>query len=207
MRRLVVAAVLAALTTFVVALALRAPDATIAIVAVAAVTVLVTWFAVQHSTEDESGLALANPASTVALTIVGRSSGAVILPLIAAQVVGSVLAGLAARALSDSLGETLIWAEPSPAATAVVVLVLGIAATWLLFAIDLQIGEGFAAIPPILTGAALPVSLAAALNPTVMIGLAGADLVSWNIALIAAGAGLVAAVAGAYTAVVISPTT
>lgn len=206
MRKLLAAAIFAALTTFVVAFSMRAPDAVVALIAVAGVTVLVTWFAAQHSTEDDSGLALSNPAATVALTLVGRSSAAIVLPLIAAQVVGAVLAGLGARALSDKLGETLIWAEPSIVGLVVVLLVLGVVATWLLFAIDLQISEGFSAIPPILTGAALPVILAAALNPAVVLGLASGNLLSWKIALIAAATGLIAAVIGTYTARVISPT-
>ena len=206
MRKLIAAALFAAFTTFVVALALRAPDATVALLAIAGITVLVTWFAGQHSTEDESGLALANPASTVALTLIGRSSSAIVLPMIAAQVLGSVVGGFAARALKDKLGETLIWSAPTLVATGVVVFVLGILATWLLFAIDSQISEAYAALPPLLSGAALPISLGAALNPAVVIGLATADLIPWDVSITAAVAGLVASIVGAYTAAVISPT-
>lgn len=205
MRKLIAAALFAAFTTFVVALALRAPDATVALLAIAGITVLVTWFAGQHSTEDESGLALPNPASTVALTLVGRSSSAVVLPLIAAQVLGSVVGGVAARLLDGKLGQTLIWSDPTLVATGVVVFVLGILATWLLFAIDSQISEAYAAIGPLLSGAALPISLGAALNPAVVIGLATANLIPWDVSIMAALAGLVAAVVGAYTAAVISP--
>jgi glycerol uptake facilitator-like aquaporin len=205
MRKFGAAALFAVLTTFVVALSLRAPDATVALLAVAGITVLVTWFAGQHSTEEESGLALANPASAVALTLVGRSNGATILPLIAAQVVGAVVGGLAALGLAGELGDTLIWSEPRLLTTGIAVGVLGILATWLLFAIDAQISEGFAAIPPLLTGASLPLSLGSALNPAVILGLATADLISWDVALVAATAALVAAVIGAYTINVISP--
>lgn len=205
MRKLVVAALFAALTTFVVALSLRAPDATVALLSVAGITVLVTWFAGQHSTEEESGLALANPASAVALTLVGRSSTVTILPLIAAQLVGAVIGGFAALGLDSQLGETLIWSEPKLLATGITVGVLGILATWLLFAIDAQISEAYAAIPPLLVGAALPLSLGSALNPAVILGLATADLISWDVALVAALAALLASVIGAYTANVISP--
>lgn len=206
MRPVVSAAIFAALTTFVVALSLRAASAALAIVAVAAVTGLVTWFAGQFSTDETSGLALANPASAVALTVVGRSSVTVLLPLIAAQVVGALLGGLGAMGLDSVLGDTLIWPEPDLVATGVVVLVLGIAATWLLFAIDAQISEGFAAIPPLLAGAALPLSLGSALNPSVVVGLATAGLLPWTIAGVAAGVGLVAGVVGAYTVALITPT-
>ena len=206
MRKLVAAALFAALSTFVVALSLRAPDATVALLAVAGITVLVTWLAGQHSTEEESGLALANPASAVALTLVGRSSSATILPLIAAQLIGAVVGGFAALGLESKLGQTLIWSEPRLLATGIAVGVLGILATWLLFAIDSQLSEAYAAIPPLLAGASLPLSLGSALNPSVMLGLATADLISWEVALVAASAGLVAAVIGAYTINVISPT-
>lgn len=206
MRKFVAAALFAALTTFVVALSLRAPDATVALLAVAGITVLVTWFAGQHSTDEESGFALANPASAVALTLVGRSNTATILPLIAAQLLGAVAGGFAALGLDDLLGETLIWSEPKLLATGIVVGVVGILATWLIFAIDAGIGEAYAAIPPLLTGAALPLSLGSALNPAVILGLATADLISWDVAVVAAIAALAAAVVGAYTSTVISPT-
>jgi glycerol uptake facilitator-like aquaporin len=206
MRRLLAGALFAAFTTFVVALALRAPDATIALLAAAGATVMVTWFAGQHSTEDESGLALANPAWTVALTLVGRSSGAFVLPLIAAQVVGGIAGGLGALVLEDRLGDTLVWNTPSVVATGVVVLVLGIAATWLLFAIDARISEAYAGIPTLLAGAALPAGLGALLNPAAALGLATADLIPWDVASAAIIAAALAAVAGAYTTAVISPT-
>lgn len=206
MRKFVVAALFAALTTFVVALSLRAPDATVALLCVAGITVLVTWFAGQHSTEEESGLALANPASAVALALVGRSNSATILPLIAAQLLGAVIGGFAALGLDGKLGDTLIWSEPRLLTTGIVVGVLGIVATWLLFAIDQQVSEAYAAIPPLLTGASLPLSLGSALNPAVILGLATANLISWDVAIVAAVAGLLAAVIGAYTANVISPT-
>ena len=206
MRKLVAAALFAALTTFVVALSLRAPDTTVALLAVAGITVLVTWFAGQYSTEEESGLALANPASAVALTLVGRSNSATILPLIASQLSGAVVGGFAALGLGPKLGDTLIWSEPTLLTTGIVVGVFGIVATWLIFAIDQQVSEAYAAIPPLLTGASLPLSLGSALNPAVVLGLATANLISWDVASVAALSGLLAAVVGAYTANVISPT-
>ena len=55
MRSLTVAALLAAITTFVAALALRAPDATLAVLAVAAVAVLTTWVARCTPREERVG--------------------------------------------------------------------------------------------------------------------------------------------------------
>ncbi|MGZ8761272.1 MAG: hypothetical protein ACXWXV_11980 [Aeromicrobium sp.] len=205
MRKLLAAALFSTLSTFVVALSLRAPDATVALLAVAGITVLVTWLSSQYSTEEESGLALANPASAVALTLVGRSNSATILPLFAAQLVGAVVGGFAALGLDSTLGQTLIWSEPRLLATGIALGVIGILATWLLFAIDSQLSEAYAAIPPLLAGASLPLSLGSALNPAVILGLATADLISWDVALVAALAVLVASVIGAFTINAISP--
>ncbi|MBK5217917.1 MAG: hypothetical protein JJE02_10065, partial [Propionibacteriales bacterium] len=65
--------------------------------------------------------------------------------------------------------------------------------------------EAYAALPPLLAGAALPLSLGSALNPAVVIGLATAGLLPWTVAGVAAAAGMLAAVAGAYTISWISP--
>jgi glycerol uptake facilitator-like aquaporin len=203
-RPLSVAAILAALTTFVAALALRAPDATVAVLAVAAMAVVVTWLAGQHTTEDESGLALTSPAAALALALVGRANRATLLPLIAAQVVGAVLGGLAANGLDSRLGDTLVFTAPGRLVTAIVVGVLAIIGTWVLFAIDGAVNEVYAAVPPILAGAALSLGFTTALNPAVIVGIATASLVPWTVALIAAGAGLVGAVIGAYTMVTVA---
>jgi glycerol uptake facilitator-like aquaporin len=204
MRPLSVAAILAALTTFVAALALRAPDATVAVLAVAAMAVVVTWLAGQHTTEDESGLALTSPAAALALALVGRANRATLLPLIAAQVVGAVLGGLAANGLDSRLGDTLVFTAPGRLVTGIVVGVLAIIGTWILFAIDGAVNEAYAVVPPILAGAALSLGFTTALNPAVIVGIATASLVPWTVALIAAGAGLVGAVIGAYTMVTVA---
>ena len=205
MRSLTVAAILAAISTFVAALALRAPDATVAVLAVAAVCVLTTWIATLHTTEDESGLALASPAAAVTLWLVGRRSAGYLLPIIAAQVVGAVLGGLAALGLDDRLGGTLVWSDPTFIGTGVVVAVLSILAAWVVLAIDGGEHAAWAVVPPVLAGAALGVGLAAALNPAVVAGLAVAGLVSWTTAAIAAGAALIAAAIGAYAISLVTP--
>jgi len=72
-------------------------------------------------------------------------------------------------------------------------------------AIDGEVHEAYASVPPILTGASLPLGLTTALNPAAIIGLATADLVPWDVALIAAGAALVGAVIGAYAMALVTP--
>ncbi|MGH3457210.1 hypothetical protein [Aeromicrobium sp.] len=205
MRSLTVAALLAAITTFVAALALRAPDATLAVLAVAAVAVLTTWIATLHTTEDESGLALSNPAAAVTLTLVGRRSASFLLPIIAAQVVGSVLGGFAVLGLDDRLGGSLVWTDPTRIATGIVVAVLAILSSWVFLAIDGGEHAMWAAAPVVLAGAALGVGLAVALNPAAVLGLATAGLVSWTTAGIAAVAGVVASVVGAYAITLVTP--
>ncbi len=176
-----------------------------AVLAVAAVAVLTTWVATLSTTEEESGIALTSPAAAVTLVLVGRRSGAMLMPLIAAQVVGAVLGGLAALGLDDQLGGSLVWSDPTRTATAVVVAVLAILAAWVLLAIDGGEHPAWAALPPVLAGASLGVGLAVALNPAAVLGLATAGLVSWTIAGIAAGAGIVAAVIGAYAITLVTP--
>lgn len=205
MRSLTAAAILAAVTTFVAALALRAPDVTLAVLAVAAVTVLTTWVATLHTTEDESGLALSNPAAAVTLMLVGRRSSALLLPIIAAQVVGSVLGGLAALGLDDYLGGSIVWSDPTRTATGVVVGFLAILAAWVFLAIDGGEHAAWSALPPVLIGASLGVGLAVALNPAAVLGLATAGLVSWTTAAIAAAVGLVASALGAYAIALVTP--
>ncbi|TXL62922.1 hypothetical protein [Aeromicrobium terrae] len=205
MRSLSAAAIISALTTFVAALALRAPDATLSVLAVAAFVALATWVASLHSTDDESGLALLSPAAALTLALVGRRSTGLLLPLVAAQVVGAVAGGFAALGLDDELTGTLVWDDPSRVATGVVVAVLALLASWLLLALDSGESPAWSAAPPLLSGASLGVPFAAALNPAVVLGLATADLISWEIAVIAAIAGLVGSAIGPYAITLVTP--
>jgi len=205
MRSLSAAAIFSALTTFVAAVALRAPDATVSVLAVAAVTVLVTWLASLHTTEDESGLALASPAAAVTLALVGRYPPAFLLPVLAAQLVGAVLGGLAALGLDDSLGGTLVWSDPTRVATGVVVAVLSVLLAWVVLVVDGGEHAAWAAASPMLAGATLGVGLAAALHPAAVLGLATAGIVSWTVAAIASVAGLLAAGIGAYAIALVTP--
>lgn len=198
MRTLTTAAILGAVSTFCSALALRAPDAAAAIAAVALITAFATWASSLHSTDDASGLALANPASVLTLVAVRRFGAGSVLPVVAAQIVGAVAGGFGALGLDSHLGGTLAWTDASPVATGVVVGVLGIIAAWLTLAIDGGEHVGWSAVGPVLSGTALGIGLAAALNPAVVLGLATAGVIGWTTAGIAAGAGLVAAVVGAY---------
>lgn len=205
MRSLSVATILAAVTTFVAALALRAPDATLAVLAVAGVAVLTTWVAALSSTEDESGVALASPAAAVTLALIGRRSAGFLLPIIAAQVVGGVLGGLAALGLDEQLGGSLVWTEPTRMGTGVVVAVLAILAAWVVLAVDSGEHAAWAAVPPVFAGASLGVGLAAALNPAAVVGLATAGLLSWTTAGIAAVVALVASAVGAFAITAVTP--
>jgi hypothetical protein len=205
MRTLTTAVILGAVSTFCSAVALRAPDAAVAVAAVALVTTVATWVASLHTTDEASGLVLANPASVVTLTAVRRFGAGSALPVVAAQVVGAVAGGFGALALDGRLGGTLVWTDASPVATGVVVLVIGIIAAWLTLAIDGGEHVGWSAVGPVLSGAALGLGLAAALNPAVVIGLAVAGVVGWTTAGIAAGAGMVAAAVGAYAIGLVTP--
>lgn len=198
MRTLTTAAILGAVSTFCSALALRAPDAAVAVAAVGLITAFVTWLALLHSTDDASGLALASPASAVTLTVVRRFGAGSLLPLVAAQVVGATAGGFAALGLDPQLGGSLAWSDPPMIAVGVVVAILGVVAAWATLAIDGGATPAWAALGPVLSASALGVGLAAVLNPATAVGLAAAGVIGWITAGVAAGVGLLAAWIGAY---------
>jgi len=205
MRTLSAAAIFGAVTTFSSALALRAPDATVAVVATAGVIAFVTWLSALHSTEELSGLALANPAAALTLVAVRRLPGSSVLPVLAAQVIGAVIGGFAAVSLAGQLGGALTWSDPKPLATGIVVVFVGLLAAWTTLAIDGGENAGWSAVPPLTVAAALGVGMTAALNPAVAIGLATAGVVSWVTAGIAAVAALIAAFLGAHLVAAVTP--
>jgi len=205
MRTLAAAAIFSAVTTFSSALALRAPDATVAVAAVALVTAFVTWLAALHSTEETSGLALASPAAAVTLAAVRRTPASNLLPLFAAQIVGAVAAGFAALGLDSQLGGALTWTDPSPVAVGIGVGFLGLLASWTVLAIDGGETTAWSGLGPVASAAVLGVGLAAALNPAVVVGLAAAGVIGWVTAGIAAGVGVLAAFVGAYVIGILTP--
>ena len=205
MRTLSAAAIFGVVTTFSSALALRAPDATVAVAAVATVIAFVTWLSALHTNDQVSGLALSNPAAALTLAAVRRFPGSSVLPLIAAQIVGAVIGGFAALGLDGSLGGTLTWSEPTPVATGVVVGFLSLLAAWVTLAVDGGESTTWAAVPALTSAAALGIGLTAALNPAVILGLATAGVVSWITAGIAAVTGLMAAFVGTYLVNLVTP--
>jgi len=205
MRRLIVGALLSALLTLTAAMALRASDATIAVAALAAVTVLFTWYAQLHSTEEHGTLELANPASAVALAVVGRRPWATLLPVLAAHTIGAVIGGFAALALDDRLGDTLVFTQPGLVVTAVGATLVGLIGAWATLSVDGGGQEALSAVPVVVSGAVLPLGLIAAFQPAAVVGLATAGLVPWDVALVAAGAVLAASVVGAYAVSLLVP--
>ncbi|MRJ77112.1 hypothetical protein GEV29_11215 [Aeromicrobium sp. SMF47] len=204
-RPLSIAALTSAIITIVSALALRAAEATLAVAAVAGVAVLLTWYAQLHATEDSGAGGLVNPASAVALAVVGRGPWSTLLPAVAAHAVGAVLGGLVALALDDRLGDTLVFADPDLVVAGIGAAVVGLVAAWATLSIDGGGPEGLAAVPAVLGGAVLPLGLLAVFHPAAVIGLATAGIVPWDAALVAAGATLLAAAAGAYAVSVLVP--
>lgn len=205
-RHLTIAALTSALTTLVAALALRAADATLAIAAVAALAVLFAWYAQLHSDDGQAAGGLVNPASLVTLAVVGRQPWANVLPLVAAHVAGAVIAGFAVLGLEDELGDTLIFAAPSLIVAAIGAGVVGLIGAWATLSVDGGGPQAMAAVPAVVGGAILPLGLIAVYQPAAVLGLATAGLVSWDVALVAAGSMLVAAFVGAYAVSVLVPT-
>lgn len=200
MRTYLAAAFLSALLTFVAVLALYAPDPLVAVVAVAAVTALAAGLSSARSTDESAGLRLSNPAWTLTLTLRRRGPLVELLPLWASQVVGSLVAALAAMSLDSAMPEPLVWPSADPLATAALALVLGLAGAWAVAAADSYLGDAVTALPVLAAGAVLPVNLAGVLSPAVVFGITVAGLLDWQIAAIAAVGVLVGAAVGGWTA-------
>jgi len=205
MRLSSMAAVMSALITLVSALALRAAEATLAVAAVAVVAILFTWYAQLHSSDQQSALGIANPAAVLTLAVVGRRPWATILPALAAHTVGAVLGGLAALGLDDRLGDTLVFTQPGLVVAAVGAAVVGLIGAWTTLSVDGGGPEALSGIPAIVGGAVLPLGLLAVFQPAAVIGLATADLVPWDVALVAAGTTLLASIVGAYAVTALVP--
>ncbi|MEO6605479.1 MAG: hypothetical protein ABIN55_07680 [Aeromicrobium sp.] len=205
MRKPILGALFSALLTLTAAMALRAAEATLAVAGVAAVAVLFTWYAQLHSTEDRGTLGLANPASAVSLAVVGRRPWGTLLPVLAAHTIGAVLGGLAALALEDRLGETLVFTQPGLVVTAVGAALVGLIGAWATLSVDGGGHEAVSAIPVVVGGAVMPLGLLAVYQPAAVVGLATAGLIPWDVALVAAGTVLAASAVGAYAVSLLVP--
>lgn len=198
MRLLALSAATSALLTVVTAGSLRAADATLAVLAVAALTVLLTWYARLHTTDAHSGVGLVNPAAATTLAAVGRGSWSTILPVYAAHVVGAVLGGLGALGLGDRWGEPLVFDADDVVVAGAGAAVVGLVVAWTTLALDAGGPDALGAVPVAVAGGLLPIGLLSAFSPAIALGLAAADLLSWEIALVAAGSGLLAAAVGGW---------
>jgi hypothetical protein len=107
--------------------------------------------------------------------------------------------------LEDRLGDTLVFTDPSLALTAVGAAVVGLVGAWTTLSIDGGGPEALSSVPVLVGGAVLPLGLLAVFQPAVVIGLATAGLVPWDVTLVAAGTVLVASAAGAYTVSALVP--
>lgn len=204
-RMLPIAVVMSAIITLVSAMALRAADATLAVVAVAALAILLTWYAQLHATEEHSAAGLANPAAAAALAVVGRRPWSTLLPVLVAHVVGGVLGGLAAAALDDQLGETLIFADPSLALACTGAALVGLLGAWATLGVDGGGPVALAGAPVVIGAAIVPLGLVAVFQPAATIGLATAGLLPWDVALAAAGITMIAAMVGAVAVSLLVP--
>lgn len=198
MRPLLFGSLTGAVLTFTTALALRAGDATSTVLASAAVLIVIGWYASLDATEDQSGLALIGPAHALVAALVGRQAWTGVLPLVAAQVVGAVAGGALALTLDDRWGPLAVDASPTVVVAAVVGLLVGVLTAWTVLAADGDGPVALLAAPTLVAGAVAPLTLIGLAQPAVIVGLATADLVPWEVAGAGAGAALAAATIGAY---------
>jgi len=198
MRVLGTGALTSAVLTFVAALALHGADAAVAVLAVAAVVVLLSWYAQLSSDDGQAGLDVVSPAFATTLAAVGRRPWATILPCYAAHAVGAVVGGLGALALDSSLPGPLLYDADSLVVAGAAGAVVGLVGAWAALAADGGGPVALTAVPVVLGGGALPVAFVGAFSPAVVLGLATAELISWPAAGVAASAGLIAAGLGAW---------
>jgi|GEM_PF-4921706 len=204
MRVLGTGALTSAVLTFVTALALHGTDAAVAVLAVAAVVVLLSWYAQLSSEDEQAGLDVVSPAFATTLAAVGRRPWATILPCYAAHAVGAVIGGLGALALDSSLPAPLLYDSDSLVVAGAGGAIVGLVGAWATLAAD---GGGPVALTavPVALGGALPVVFVGAFSPAVLLGLATAELISWPAAAVAAGAALAAAAIGAWLVAALVP--
>lgn len=206
MRLLSLAGLWSFLLTFGAVSALRADSPVLAVAALAALAAAVTWFAAQYSDDAIAGATTTGTGATIALTVSGRSPVPLLLPLVAAQVVGAVAAGGLALALGDSLEPSLAWREPNLVTMIAMGVFIGLVGGWLIVFIDGYLSEGVAALPVLLGGGLLAVGYALAFHPAVLVGLAVAGVTEWSTSLTVGGAVLVGtAIAGFSLSLLVPP--
>jgi len=204
MRPLFASALTSATLTLVTAVAVRAAEPALTIAAIAAAVVLLSWYAQLGSDDDQSSLDATSPAVATTLAVVGRRPWGTILPCWTAHVVGAVAAGFAALALDSHLPAPLAYDADSLVAAAVAGVLAGLIGAWATLAVD---GGGPIALTaaPVTLAGILPLGLVGAFSPAVVAGLATAELLPWDVAGVAAAAGLASAAVGAWLASVIVP--
>lgn len=193
------------LLTATVVVGLRAADAAITVGAFALVTVLLTWYARWGSNDAGSALAVTNPIAALALVSVKRLAAADLLPVVAAQVVGAVVAGGLGLLTEDVLGEPLVWTAPTVLVTLVVAVLAGAVATWATLAVDADGPVALAAAAPVVAGAGASLVLVAVAHPAVLVGLAVTGLVDLTTAGFGIAAALLTSLVAARTVSVLVP--
>ncbi|MGB9012036.1 MAG: hypothetical protein WCB95_04115, partial [Aeromicrobium sp.] len=76
--------------------------------------------------------------------------------------------------------------------------IVGLVGAWSTLALDASGPDALAAVPVAVAGGILPLGLIGTFSPSVVLGLAAADLLAWDVALVAAGSGLLAAAVGGW---------
>ena len=197
MRPLIASALTSAVLTFVTCVALRAADPMLTLAAVASVLLLLSWYAQLSSDDEHSALDTTNPAVATTLAVVGRRPWGTILPCWTAHVIGAVAAGFGALALNDRLPAPLPYDADSLVVAAIAGSVVGLVGAWSTLSVD---GGGPIAFmaAPVTVASTLPIGLVGAFSPAVVLGLATAELLPWDVAALTACLGLVFSGVGAW---------
>jgi glycerol uptake facilitator-like aquaporin len=178
-------------------LSVRAQDPALAGVGLAAAVGVLAVLTV----DTRFGIGGIDPAWTLMLLLRGRIDVGDLLPVWAAQAVGTVALGALARWVVDDLRQWSIVEQPDIAPAAVVVALVALVGTWVALAVDGRRAPAPTAGLPALAGAAaLPPTFAAAANPAALFALGVAGVAEWDYVFFVTLAAFGGAVLGAVTA-------
>ncbi|MFY0406929.1 hypothetical protein [Solicola sp. PLA-1-18] len=183
MREYVSAALCGALVTLV-ACAVSGAGAATAALAVGATLAVLAWATAQLSQDTEAGIPVADVAWGFALALRGRTAPGRLLPLVAAQVVGAVVAGLGASLVGGRLAATPDVAPPGLGTAALLGVVVGLVGGLAAVLADLHAQDAAAGLSGVVGGALLPGALGSAAHPAALLGVAAAGSLGWTTALV-----------------------
>jgi glycerol uptake facilitator-like aquaporin len=194
---LLAAGLASGLVAAVAVLSVRAQDAALAGLGLAATIGLLAIL----TRATPATVGSVDPAWTLALLLRGRIRPADLLPTWAAQAVGAVAAGALAGWIVDDLRQWSIIDQPEVVPAAIVVALVALAGAWTATAAATDRAPVAACgLPAVGAAAALPPTFAAAANPAALFALGVSGVAEWEYVFFTTLAGFGGAVVGSLVA-------